>query len=46
MAGVPARRIGWISPHGERLGPDLVCPTTGRRYREIEEEKLEEISEP
>lgn len=34
MAGVPARRIGWVSHAGERLGPDLVCPRTGQRYRE------------
>ena len=26
MAGVPARRIGWMSHAGERLGADLVCP--------------------
>ena len=46
MAGVPARRIGWIGRHGERLGPDLVCPATGRRYRQIGPDQLEEISEP
>jgi UDP-2-acetamido-3-amino-2,3-dideoxy-glucuronate N-acetyltransferase len=34
MAGVPARRIGWMSKSGERLGPDLVCPGDGSRYRE------------
>ena len=34
MAGVPARRIGWVSRSGERLGPDLICPRTGERYRE------------
>jgi UDP-2-acetamido-3-amino-2,3-dideoxy-glucuronate N-acetyltransferase len=32
MAGVPARRIGWVSRSGERLGSDLVCPRTGERY--------------
>ncbi len=39
VAGVPARRIGWMSEHGERL--DLprsgqggaTCPHTGARYR-------------
>ena len=45
MAGVPARRIGWVSHAGERLGPDLVCPREGRRYREIGPEALEEIVE-
>jgi UDP-2-acetamido-3-amino-2,3-dideoxy-glucuronate N-acetyltransferase len=34
MAGVPARRIGWMSKAGARLGPDLVCPIDGTRYRE------------
>jgi UDP-2-acetamido-3-amino-2,3-dideoxy-glucuronate N-acetyltransferase len=33
MAGVPARRIGWVSGAGEVLGEDLVCPRTGERYR-------------
>ena len=32
MAGNPARRIGWMSREGEKLGPDLVCPRTGERY--------------
>ncbi len=34
MVGVPARRIGWMSRAGERLGSDLVCPRDGSRYRE------------
>lgn len=39
MVGVPARRIGWMSRHGERLklpasGQGLAtCPVTGERYR-------------
>jgi len=33
VVGVPARRVGWVSRAGERLGPDLVCPRTGERYR-------------
>jgi UDP-2-acetamido-3-amino-2,3-dideoxy-glucuronate N-acetyltransferase len=36
MAGVPARRIGWMSRAGGRLGADLVCPIDGSRYRELE----------
>lgn len=32
VAGVPARRIGWVSRTGERLGDDLVCPRTGETY--------------
>ena len=44
MAGVPARRIGWVSHDGERLGSDLVCPRSGRRYREAGAERIEEIA--
>ena len=44
MAGVPARRIGWISHSGERLGPDLICPRSGRRYQETGSDRLEEIN--
>lgn len=43
MAGMPARRVGWVSHAGERLGPDLVCSRTGRRYREKNQDQLEEI---
>lgn len=32
VVGNPARRIGWVSRTGERLGADLVCPRTGERY--------------
>jgi UDP-2-acetamido-3-amino-2,3-dideoxy-glucuronate N-acetyltransferase len=42
MVGVPARRIGWMSRHGERLDlpaladagsqREAVCPATGERY--------------
>src|SRR6476660_5690855 len=44
MAGVPARRIGWVSHDGERLGPDLVCPRSGSRYREAGPDRIEEIT--
>lgn len=39
MAGVPARQIGWMSQHGERLELPLTgdgetaCPATGSKYR-------------
>jgi dTDP-4-amino-4,6-dideoxygalactose transaminase/acetyltransferase-like isoleucine patch superfamily enzyme len=40
VAGVPARRVDWVSRHGHRLsaGPDgvMVCPESGYRYREVE----------
>jgi predicted dehydrogenase/acetyltransferase-like isoleucine patch superfamily enzyme len=44
MVGSPARRIGWMSRSGERLGPDLVCPRTKQRYKETAPDKLEEIT--
>jgi len=34
MAGVPARRIGWMSKAGAKLGPDLKCPIDGTTYAE------------
>jgi UDP-2-acetamido-3-amino-2,3-dideoxy-glucuronate N-acetyltransferase len=34
VTGVPARRIGWVSRSGDRLGDDLVCPRSGERYEE------------
>ena len=39
VAGVPARRIGWMSRHGERLNLPLrgdaraTCPATGEHYQ-------------
>ncbi|MGE0700615.1 MAG: acyltransferase [Hyphomicrobiaceae bacterium] len=43
MAGVPARRIGWVSKAGRRLGADLVCPEDGSRYRETADGRLEAL---
>lgn len=45
MIGVPARRKGWVSHDGEILGLDLICPRSGRHYRETEPDLLEEIVE-
>jgi UDP-2-acetamido-3-amino-2,3-dideoxy-glucuronate N-acetyltransferase len=45
MAGVPARRIGWMSRAGLRLGPDLVCPHDGSRYRETADGRLEQCDD-
>jgi UDP-2-acetamido-3-amino-2,3-dideoxy-glucuronate N-acetyltransferase len=39
VVGVPARRIGWMSRHGERLTlpasgqGEAICPATGERFR-------------
>ena len=43
MIGTPARRLGWISKAGGRLGDDLVCPINGTKYRLVSAEKLEEV---
>ncbi|WP_299379037.1 acyltransferase [uncultured Kiloniella sp.] len=44
MAGVPARRVGWMSKAGGKLGDDLVCPVDGTRYQLVAEVTLEEIT--
>lgn len=39
VAGVPARRIGWVGRAGvplETAGGEFICPRTGERYREID----------
>lgn len=41
VVGSPARRIGWMSHDGERLGDDLTCPRSGRRYRELDGDLVE-----
>jgi UDP-2-acetamido-3-amino-2,3-dideoxy-glucuronate N-acetyltransferase len=35
VVGNPAKKIGWVSRSGDRLGSDLTCPRTGERYREM-----------
>jgi len=48
MAGVPAKQIGWMSRHGERLDLPLTgnaeaqCPATGEQYR-LDGESLERL---
>lgn len=48
MAGVPARRIGWVGKAGLRLEPSepglYRCPETGTLYRETAEDQLEEVT--
>ena len=41
VAGIPAKRIGWVSRSGDRLGKDLVCPRTGEKYTEVEPDQLQ-----
>ncbi|WP_417789512.1 acyltransferase [Terasakiella pusilla] len=40
MGGVPAKRIGWMSEAGGRLGSDLICPIDGVAYELVEDDKL------
>jgi UDP-2-acetamido-3-amino-2,3-dideoxy-glucuronate N-acetyltransferase len=45
VIGNPARKVGWMSRHGHRLGaPDsdgvMICPESGYRYKETEREVL------
>lgn len=43
MAGTPARRIGWISKAGGRLGEDFICPIDGTAYRQVTPNEIEEM---
>lgn len=36
VAGVPAKKIGWISRAGTHLGEDLFCPIDGVQYKSID----------
>ncbi|MBG53930.1 MAG: Gfo/Idh/MocA family oxidoreductase [Parvibaculaceae bacterium] len=45
MAGVPAKRIGWMSKAGGRLGADLICPIDGTQYREKSSDELVAVTE-
>ena len=51
MVGVPARRVGWMSRHGERLSlpaagtGEATCPATGERYR-LDGEQLTPCNSP
>ncbi|MDB2416019.1 N-acetyltransferase [Pseudomonadales bacterium] len=44
MAGVPAKRIGWMSKAGGRLREDLVCPIDGTAYRQVGNSEIIESS--
>ena len=43
MAGVPARRIGWVCECGKRLNESLVCEC-GRKYQQDNHHSLHQIS--
>jgi UDP-2-acetamido-3-amino-2,3-dideoxy-glucuronate N-acetyltransferase len=46
VAGVPARRLGWVCECGERLvfaGEEATCGACGRRYRQATPERVEKV---
>ena len=43
MVGSPAKRIGWMSKLGGRLGDDLVCPIDGSVYKYINSDQIIEV---
>ena len=51
VAGVPARRIGWVGQSGVRLQPvegsenRFKCPKTGQIFEQISDSELREVSE-
>ena len=52
MVGVPARQVGWMSRHGERLdlplagtGATTTCPHTGDRY-ELVDGRVRRVDRP
>jgi serine acetyltransferase len=50
VAGVPARRIGWVGRAGAPLRGDsqhdtaFICPKTGSRYEQVATDKLVEVT--
>jgi UDP-2-acetamido-3-amino-2,3-dideoxy-glucuronate N-acetyltransferase len=51
MAGVPAKRKGWMSRHGHKLGKPygegiMTCPESGWRYREVEADVVRCLDHP
>lgn len=48
VAGVPARRLGWVGTAGHPLREEdgfWVCPATGERYRQTDSDKLEKVEQ-
>lgn len=48
MVGAPARRVGWVGragfplEHSDEDPPVWTCPATGARYKQVDDETLEE----
>ena len=32
VVGTPAKKVGWVSEKGNKLGDDLICPESGEEY--------------
>lgn len=48
VAGVPARRLGWVGTAGQPLreeGGYWVCPATGERYIQNDSDQLEKVEQ-
>lgn len=48
VAGVPARRLGWVGTAGQPLreeGGYWVCPATGERYIQKDSDQLEKVEQ-
>jgi UDP-2-acetamido-3-amino-2,3-dideoxy-glucuronate N-acetyltransferase len=50
VVGNPARRVGWVGRAGHPLqkaeGDDWICPVSGRRYRQTDDNTLTELEAP
>lgn len=44
MAGIPAKRIGWVCVCGAVLNEEMVC-VCGRKFKRVSAEKIEEIQQ-
>ena len=42
MAGIPAKRVGWVSKAGDILDDSLICSIDGTEYEEIDKNTLKE----
>lgn len=43
MAGVPAKRIGWMSAAGGRLDDTMICPVDGTRYEWVDKTSIRPV---
>lgn len=43
MAGIPAKRIGWVCECGQVLSNDLTCPDCNKKYKNVGNSITEEV---